>query len=54
MRIGIFGAGGMAEALGGQWAKAGHEVMVSARDRTKAAKISPRVGPGRKPPGQVR
>lgn len=44
MRIGIFGAGGMAEALGGQWAKAGHEVMVAARDRPKAAKISPRVG----------
>ncbi|RSN36083.1 NADP oxidoreductase [Amycolatopsis sp. WAC 01416] len=44
MRIGIFGAGGMAEALGGQWARAGHEVMVAARDRAKAARISPRVG----------
>ncbi|ONF62160.1 NADPH-dependent F420 reductase [Amycolatopsis keratiniphila] len=44
MRIGIFGAGGMAEALGGQWAEAGHDVMVAARDRAKAARISPRVG----------
>ncbi|MEU9688547.1 MULTISPECIES: NADPH-dependent F420 reductase [Amycolatopsis] len=42
MRIGIFGAGGMAEALGGQWS--GHDVMVAARDRAKAAKISARVG----------
>ncbi|WP_037315805.1 NADPH-dependent F420 reductase [Amycolatopsis orientalis] len=44
MRIGVFGAGGMAEALGGQWTAAGHEVMVAARDRAKAAKISARVG----------
>ncbi|WP_410663055.1 NADPH-dependent F420 reductase [Amycolatopsis sp. lyj-84] len=44
MRIGIFGAGGMAEALGGQWTAAGHEVMVAARDRAKAAAISARVG----------
>ncbi|MFC3450117.1 NADPH-dependent F420 reductase [Amycolatopsis speibonae] len=44
MRIGIFGAGGMAEALGGQWAGAGHEVMVAARDGAKAAKVSARVG----------
>ncbi|MFI6301632.1 NADPH-dependent F420 reductase [Amycolatopsis thailandensis] len=42
MRIGIFGAGGMAEALGGRWS--GHEVMVAARDRAKAEKISARVG----------
>ncbi|MEV7555382.1 NAD(P)-binding domain-containing protein [Amycolatopsis sp. NPDC089917] len=44
MRIGVFGAGGMAEALGGQWSGAGHEVMVAARDRAKAAEISTRVG----------
>lgn len=48
MRIGIFGAGGMAEALGGQWARAGHEVMVAARDQGKAdllaAKISAKSG----------
>lgn len=42
MRIGIFGAGGMAEALGGRWS--GHDVMVAARDQAKAAKISARVG----------
>lgn len=32
MRIGILGAGNMADALGTQWAVAGHEVMVSGRD----------------------
>jgi predicted dinucleotide-binding enzyme len=31
MRIGIFGTGGMADALGTQWARAGHELMVSGR-----------------------
>ncbi|EME57691.1 NADP oxidoreductase, coenzyme F420-dependent [Amycolatopsis decaplanina DSM 44594] len=48
MRIGIFGAGGMAEALGGQWAATGHEVMIAARDQAKAdalaGKISARAG----------
>ncbi|WP_181958055.1 NAD(P)-binding domain-containing protein [Nonomuraea mesophila] len=32
MRIGILGAGNMADALGTQWAGAGHPVMVSGRD----------------------
>ncbi|MEV0148900.1 MULTISPECIES: NAD(P)-binding domain-containing protein [unclassified Nonomuraea] len=32
MRIGILGAGGMADALGTQWHRAGHEVMISGRD----------------------
>ncbi|TDC86956.1 NADP oxidoreductase [Nonomuraea deserti] len=32
MRIGILGAGGMADALGTQWARAGHTVMISGRD----------------------
>jgi predicted dinucleotide-binding enzyme len=31
MRIGIFGTGGMADALGTQWARAGHDLMVSGR-----------------------
>ncbi len=31
MRIGIFGTGNMADALGTQWARAGHELMVSGR-----------------------
>ncbi|WP_043641162.1 NADPH-dependent F420 reductase [Nonomuraea candida] len=37
MRIGILGAGGMADALGTQWAGAGHEVMVSGRDPGRSA-----------------
>ncbi|MGW3345477.1 NADPH-dependent F420 reductase [Nonomuraea rubra] len=37
MRIGILGAGGMADALGTQWARAGHEVMVSGRDPGRSA-----------------
>ncbi|WP_344478586.1 NADPH-dependent F420 reductase [Nonomuraea monospora] len=36
MRIGILGAGGMADALGTQWARAGHEVMVSGRDLSRS------------------
>jgi 8-hydroxy-5-deazaflavin:NADPH oxidoreductase len=32
MRIGILGAGDMADALGTQWLRAGHEIMVSGRD----------------------
>ncbi|SFW44515.1 NADPH-dependent F420 reductase [Amycolatopsis australiensis] len=31
MRIGIFGTGGMADALGTHWARAGHELMISGR-----------------------
>jgi 8-hydroxy-5-deazaflavin:NADPH oxidoreductase len=45
MRIGILGAGGMAEALGAQWAGAGHEVLVGARDRAKATALADRIGP---------
>ncbi|RMI28767.1 NAD(P)-binding domain-containing protein, partial [Streptomyces triticirhizae] len=37
MRIGILGAGRMAEALGGHWARAGHRLMVSGRERARAA-----------------
>lgn len=37
MRIGILGAGNMADALGTQWAAAGHEVMVSGRDPGRSA-----------------
>ncbi|MEV4359751.1 NAD(P)-binding domain-containing protein [Nonomuraea sp. NPDC049625] len=37
MRIGILGAGGMADALGTQWARAGHEVMISGRDASASA-----------------
>ncbi|KOU76804.1 NADP oxidoreductase [Streptomyces sp. MMG1533] len=31
MRIGILGNGGMADALGAQWARAGHEVVAGSR-----------------------
>ncbi|MFB4271795.1 NADPH-dependent F420 reductase [Nonomuraea sp. GTA35] len=48
MRIGILGAGGMADALGTQWARAGHEVMVSGRDpgrgAAQAARMTTRAG----------
>jgi 8-hydroxy-5-deazaflavin:NADPH oxidoreductase len=40
MRIGILGAGGMADALGTQWAAAGHEVMVSGRDAGRTAALA--------------
>ncbi|MEV5754112.1 NAD(P)-binding domain-containing protein [Actinoallomurus sp. NPDC052308] len=51
MRIGILGAGNMAGALGAQWARAGHEVLVGARDRDKAAKRAAEIGPGALPGG---
>jgi predicted dinucleotide-binding enzyme len=40
MRIGIFGAGGMADALGGRWVAAGHEVLIGARDHRKAHELA--------------
>ncbi|GAA4625330.1 NAD(P)-binding domain-containing protein [Actinoallomurus vinaceus] len=36
----------MADALGTQWARAGHEVLVGARDGDKAARLAARIGPG--------
>ncbi|TDW22828.1 NADPH-dependent F420 reductase [Kribbella kalugense] len=44
MRIGTLGNGLMAEALAGQWVKAGHEVMVGGRDRGRAEEVAKRVG----------
>ncbi|MEV7040209.1 NAD(P)-binding domain-containing protein [Amycolatopsis sp. NPDC051061] len=46
MRIGIFGTGGMADALGTHWARAGHELMVSGRSDpgTLAAQLGAAVG----------
>ncbi|WP_329052197.1 NAD(P)-binding domain-containing protein [Amycolatopsis sp. NBC_01488] len=38
MRIGIFGTGGMADALGTQWARAGHELRVAGRSPGELAK----------------
>ncbi|ONI69313.1 NADP oxidoreductase [Kribbella sp. ALI-6-A] len=40
MRIGILGNGLMAEALGGQWAKAGHEIFVGGRSPQRARKLA--------------
>jgi predicted dinucleotide-binding enzyme len=44
MRIGVIGAGAMAGALGAGWARAGHEVMIGARSRQKAAELAARIG----------
>lgn len=44
MRIGILGAGNMADALGGHWVRAGHEVMVSSRDPERARTLARRIG----------
>ncbi|MEU9117835.1 NAD(P)-binding domain-containing protein [Streptomyces sp. NPDC048483] len=45
MRIGILGTGGMADALGTQWARAGHELMVGGRSADRAAALAARLGP---------
>lgn len=44
MRIGILGAGNMADALGRQWVRAGHQVMVSGREPGKTATAAGRFG----------
>ncbi|WSK69882.1 NAD(P)-binding domain-containing protein [Streptomyces sp. NBC_01276] len=44
MRIGVMGTGAMAEALGGAWARAGHEVFVGGRDTAAAAALAGRIG----------
>ncbi|WP_432893092.1 NADPH-dependent F420 reductase [Kribbella sp. CA-245084] len=44
MRIGTLGNGLMAEALAGQWVKAGHDVMVGGRDPVRAAEVAKRIG----------
>ncbi|TDC44824.1 NADP oxidoreductase [Actinomadura sp. KC345] len=46
MRIGVLGAGGMADALAKQWARAGHEVRIGARTPAKAVALAGRVGHG--------
>src|SRR3569833_141789 len=45
MRIGILGAGKMAEALGTQWSRAGHDLLVGARTPAKAEALAGRIGP---------
>ncbi len=44
MRIGILGNGLMAEALGGQWAKAGHETFVGGRSAERARRLADQLG----------
>ncbi|WP_433327010.1 NADPH-dependent F420 reductase [Spirillospora sp. CA-294931] len=44
MRIGVFGAGNMADALATQWARAGHEVMIGARVPARAEALASRIG----------
>ncbi|MFJ3585497.1 NADPH-dependent F420 reductase [Streptomyces sp. NPDC090127] len=44
MRIGILGTGAMAEALGGQWARAGHEILVGGRTAARAEALAGRTG----------
>ncbi|MFI2606648.1 NADPH-dependent F420 reductase [Kitasatospora sp. NPDC018619] len=44
MRIGIAGTGSMARALGTQWVRAGHDVLVGGRDTGRAAALADRIG----------
>jgi len=44
MRIGILGNGLMAEALGEQWVRAGHDVMIGGRAPERAAGLAARIG----------
>ncbi|MGV9314420.1 NADPH-dependent F420 reductase [Streptomyces sp. NPDC003691] len=44
MRIGTIGSGGMAGALGAQWVRAGHEVLIGGRDPDRAAASAARIG----------
>jgi 8-hydroxy-5-deazaflavin:NADPH oxidoreductase len=44
MKIGILGTGGMAEALGGAWTAAGHDVVIGGRNQGRAERTAGRVG----------
>ncbi|WP_427919697.1 NADPH-dependent F420 reductase [Streptomyces sp. cg40] len=44
MRIGILGTGGMADALGAQWLRSGHEVLFGGRDLGRAEALARRWG----------
>src|SRR3954451_2280747 len=44
MRIGTLGNGLMAEALAGQWVKAGHDVLIGGREPERAAEVAKRAG----------
>ncbi|MGV9456262.1 NADPH-dependent F420 reductase [Streptomyces sp. NPDC003635] len=44
MRIGIIGAGAMAEGLGEQWGRAGHDILIGARDEERGKAVAARIG----------
>nr|WP_158846163.1 NAD(P)-binding domain-containing protein [Saccharothrix deserti] len=44
MRIGVLGSGGMAEALGGRWVAAGHEVLIGGRSPERSRELASRIG----------
>ncbi|MFD0025139.1 NADPH-dependent F420 reductase [Streptomyces sp. NPDC058382] len=44
MRIGILGTGNMAEALGTQWVRAGHQVLFGGRSPDRARALAARAG----------
>ncbi|MFE5245336.1 MULTISPECIES: NADPH-dependent F420 reductase [unclassified Streptomyces] len=44
MRIGIIGTGNMADALGGRWAEAGHQVLFGGRSAARARALAERTG----------
>lgn len=44
MRIGILGTGTMAAALGEGWVRAGHDVAIGGRSRSRAEKLAGRLG----------
>ncbi|WP_406233709.1 NADPH-dependent F420 reductase [Nocardia sp. NBC_01009] len=44
MRIGIIGAGQMAQALGGGWAAAGHDIVIGARSQAAADQLVATIG----------
>ncbi|WP_395297407.1 NADPH-dependent F420 reductase [Kitasatospora hibisci] len=46
MRIGVIGSGAMATALGGAWARAGHDVLVGGRDPGAASRAAAAAGGG--------
>ncbi|QXJ24782.1 NAD(P)-binding domain-containing protein [Actinomadura graeca] len=46
MRIGVLGAGNMADALATQWVRAGHQVRIGARTPAKAVALAERIGAG--------
>jgi predicted dinucleotide-binding enzyme len=53
MRIGILGAGNMADALGTQWLRADHDIMVSGRDPMASAALAERMTAAAQRPGST-